>query len=108
MPAPLEGVRVIEVANWLAAPAAAALMRDLGAEVIKIEPPEGDAFRGFLLSSMGYKHEFAGNYGFELDNRGKRSVTVALDKPGGPELVKRLAKDADVFLTNLVQTRREK
>jgi len=108
MPAPLEGVRVIEVANWLAAPAAAALMRDLGAEVIKIEPPEGDAFRGFLLSSMGYKHEFAGNYGFELDNRGKRSVTVALDKPGGPELVKRLAKDAGVFLTNLVQTRREK
>jgi len=108
MLAPLEGVRVIEVANWLAAPAAAALMRDLGAEVIKIEPPEGDAFRGFLLGSMGYKHEFSGNYAFELDNRGKRSVTVALDKPGGPELVKRLAQDADVFLTNLVQTRREK
>ena len=108
MPAPLEGVRVIEVANWLAAPAAAALMRDLGADVIKIEPPEGDAYRGFLMGSMGYKHEFPGNYAFELDNRGKRSVTVALDKPGGPELVKRLAQDADVFLTNLVQTRREK
>ena len=108
MAAPLEGVRVIEVANWLAAPAAAALMRDLGAEVIKVEPPEGDAYRGFLMGSMGYKHQFAGNYAFELDNRGKRSVTVSLDKPGGPELVKRLAKDADVFLTNLVQTRREK
>ncbi len=108
MAAPLEGIRVLEVANWLAAPAAAALMADLGAEVIKVEPPEGDAYRGFLMGSMGYKHEFAGNYAFELDNRGKRSITVALDKPGGPELVKRLAQGVDVFLTNLVQTRREK
>jgi crotonobetainyl-CoA:carnitine CoA-transferase CaiB-like acyl-CoA transferase len=108
MAAPLEGIRVLEVANWLAAPAAAALMADLGAEVIKVEPPEGDAYRGFLMGSMGYQHSFAGNYAFELDNRGKRSITVSLDKPGGPELVKRLARTADVFLTNLVQTRREK
>ena len=108
MTAPLEGVRVLEVANWLAAPAAAALMADLGAEVIKVEPPEGDAFRSFAMGSMGYKHEFAGNYGFELDNRGKRSITVSLDKPGGPELVRRLAADTDVFITNLVQPRREK
>ena len=108
MVAPLEGVRVLEVANWLAAPAAAALMADLGAEVIKVEPPEGDVYRGFQMGSMGYKHSFEGNYAFELDNRGKRSITVALDKPGGPELVKRLAKTVDVFLTNLVQTRREK
>jgi len=106
--APLDGVRVLEVANWLAAPAAAALMADLGAEVVKVEPPEGDAFRGFQMGSLGYEFEFAGNYGFELDNRGKRSVTVALDKPGGPELVRRLALDADVFITNLVQTRRER
>ncbi len=108
MTAPLDGVRVLEVANWLAAPAAAALMADLGAEVIKVEPPEGDAFRSFAMGSMGYKHEFAGNYGFELDNRGKRSITVSLDKPGGPELVRRLAADTDVFLTNLVQPRRER
>jgi len=108
MPAPLDGIHVLEVANWLAAPAAAALMADLGAEVIKVEPPEGDAFRAYQMSSQGYDYEFAGNYAFELDNRGKRSVTVALDKPGGPELVKRLALDADVFITNLVQTRRER
>ena len=60
MAAPLEGVRVLEVANWLAAPAAAALMADLGAEVIKVEPPEGDVYRAFQMGSMGYKHEFAG------------------------------------------------
>ena len=84
MAAPLAGIRVLEVANWLAAPAAAALLADLGADVIKVEPPGGDVFRGFLLRSMGYTHEFAANYAFELDNRGKRSVTVALDQPGGP------------------------
>jgi crotonobetainyl-CoA:carnitine CoA-transferase CaiB-like acyl-CoA transferase len=106
MPAPLDGIRVLEVANWLAAPAAGALLADLGADVIKVEPPEGDAFREFLLRSMGYTHEFAGNYAFQLDNRGKRSVTVALDKPGGPELVRRIASGCDVFLTNLIQQRR--
>ena len=92
MPAPLDGVRVLEVANWLAAPAATALMADLGAEVLKVEPPGGDVFRGFRMNSMGYTHEFAGNYAFECDNRGKRSVTVSLDRPGGPELVRRLAQ----------------
>jgi crotonobetainyl-CoA:carnitine CoA-transferase CaiB-like acyl-CoA transferase len=106
MTAPLSGIRVLEVANWLAAPAAGALLADLGADVIKVEPPEGDVFRGFLLRSMGYTHDFATNYAFQLDNRGKRSVTVALDKPGGPELVRRLAAGSDVFLTNLIQGRR--
>jgi crotonobetainyl-CoA:carnitine CoA-transferase CaiB-like acyl-CoA transferase len=106
MNAPLSGIRVLEVANWLAAPAAGALLADLGAEVVKVEPPGGDVFREFLLRSMGYRHDFATNYAFHLDNRGKRSVTVSLDKPGGPELVRRLAARADVFLTNLIQQRR--
>ena len=106
MTAPLAGIRVLEVANWLAAPAAGALLADLGADVIKVEPPGGDVFRQFLLRSMGYEHEFATNYAFELDNRGKRSVTVALDRPGGPALVRRMSERADVFLTNLVQQRR--
>ncbi|MGE0386322.1 MAG: CaiB/BaiF CoA transferase family protein [Gammaproteobacteria bacterium] len=108
MAGPLEGVRVLEVASWLAAPAAGALMADMGAEVIKVEPPGGDAFRGFLPGSMGYTYQFPANYGFELDNRGKQSVTVALDRPGGPELIKRLAREVDVYITNLVQPRREK
>ncbi len=106
MSSPLDGIKVIEVANWLAAPAAAALMADLGADVIKVEPPGGDAFRGFPVASLGYAHDFALNPAFELDNRGKRSVTVDLEKPGGPELVKRLAADCDIFLTNLIQRRR--
>src|SRR5262245_9168081 len=106
VPAPLAGIRVLEVANWLAAPAAGALLADLGADVIKVEPPGGDVYREFLLRSMGYAHEFDGNYGFQLDNRGKRSITVSLDRPGGPDLVLRLAARSDVFLTNLIQERR--
>jgi crotonobetainyl-CoA:carnitine CoA-transferase CaiB-like acyl-CoA transferase len=108
MTAPLAGIRVLEVANWLAAPAAAALLADLGADVIKVEPPDGDVFRHFEMRSMGYQHEFAGNYCFELDNRGKRSVTVALDRRGGPELVRRMAAQSDILITNLVQARRQK
>lgn len=106
MAAPLDGIRVVEVANWLAAPAATALMADLGADVIKVEPPGGDIFRGFVLQSLGYSHPFPLNVAFQLDNRGKRSITVDLDKPGGSDLVKELAATADVFLTNLVQRRR--
>ncbi len=108
MTAPLEGIRVLEIANWLAAPAATALMADLGAEVIKVEPPGGDIYRGFLLRSLGYDYDFETNYAFQLDNRGKKSITIALDKPGGPELVQRMAKDVDIVITNLIQERRMK
>jgi crotonobetainyl-CoA:carnitine CoA-transferase CaiB-like acyl-CoA transferase len=108
MAAPLDGIKVLEVANWLAAPAATALMADLGADVVKVEPPSGDIFRGFILRSIGYDFDFPVNYGFEVDNRGKRSIVVDLEKPGGPEVVRRLAADCDIFLTNLVQRRRVK
>ena len=53
MAAPLAGIRVLEVANWLAAPAAGALMADLGADVVKVEPPEGDVFRGYRMTLDG-------------------------------------------------------
>lgn len=95
---PLEGIRVLEVANWLAAPATAALMADLGADVVKVEPPGGDVYRGTEQWP----------YAFQNDNRGKRSVTVALDRPGGPELVRRLASKVDVYITNLLPKRQAK
>ncbi len=108
MVAPLDGIRVVEVASWLAAPGAGALMADLGADVIKVEPPEGDPYRHFALGLLGFDHEFEINYAFELDNRGKRSVTVALDRPGGPEVVRRLCESADILLTNLFGSRRKR
>ncbi len=106
MAAPLEGITVVELANYVAAPSAGALMADLGADVIKIEPPGGEVMRGVVPSGGEGQPPF--NFLFELENRGKRSVTVALDAPGGSEVVHRLLSRADVFLTNLMAPRLEK
>ncbi len=105
---PLAGITVVEVANWLAAPAAGALLADLGADVIKIEPPAGDPWRYFQMESMGYDGPFPINYCFEVDNRGKRSVALDIGAPAGREAALRLIDSCDVFLTNLVPSRRER
>lgn len=106
MAAPLEGITVVELANYVAAPSAGALMADLGADVIKVEPPGGEVMRGVVPAGGDGQPPF--NFLFELENRGKRSVTVALDAPGGTEVVHRLLSTADVFLTNLMAPRLEK
>lgn len=106
MPAPLSGVTVIEAANYVAAPSAGALMADLGANVIKIEPPGGEVMRGVIPTGGAGNMPF--NFLFELENRGKKSVTIALDSAGGPELLLRLLESADVFLTNLLMPRLER
>ncbi len=106
MTAPLDGVRVIEVSNWVAGPAAAAILADLGADVIKVEPPEGDALRAFSLRALGYDVDL--NTAFQMDNRGKRSIVVDFEQPGAADVMRRLAGAADVFLTNLTQPRRER
>ncbi|MEK7216774.1 MAG: CoA transferase [Chloroflexota bacterium] len=105
---PLNGIRVVEVANWLAAPAAGVLLADLGADVIKIEPPTGDPWRYFQMESMGYDGPFPINYCFEVDNRGKRSVALDIGIPDGREAALRLIDSCDVFVTNLVPARRER
>ncbi|MEJ5222154.1 MAG: CoA transferase, partial [Tepidiforma sp.] len=103
-PAPLEGIRVIELANYVAAPSAGGLLRDLGAEVIKLEPPGGEVMRGVVPTGTG-PGTAPFNFLFELENRGKKSVTVDLEAPGGPDLVHRLLAGADIFLTNLLRRR---
>ena len=103
MPAPLSGITVLEAANYVAAPSAGALMADLGATVIKIEPPGGEVMRGVVPTGGPGNLPF--NFLFELENRGKKSVTIALDAPGGPELLLRLIETADVFLTNFMAPR---
>ena len=105
MTAPLEGVRVLEVASWLAAPSCAALMADMGATVIKVEPPGGDAYRRMLAAVYG---EDVVPAPFQFDNRGKRGVCVNLDLPDGQALVHTLARQADVFITNLTRPRLER
>lgn len=98
MAGPLEGIRVVEAGVWVAGPAAAGILGDWGAEVVKIEPPEGDPLRG--MSNPGRRRDV--NPPFELDNRGKRSVAINLTRPEGYQAARRLIDRADVFVTNLL------
>lgn len=110
MPGPLEGLKVLEVANWVAAPSACAIMADMGAEVVKIEHPEtGDPVRGVTISSRGVVQHTGGiNLLFELLNRGKRSVAVNLNDIQGQEIVQKLAAESDIVVTNLTPNRQER
>ena len=105
MTAPLSGIRVLEVASWLAAPSCAALMADMGADVIKVEPTIGDGYRRLYDGMLG---EDAIHPSFQFDNRGKRGICVDLESEEGQNLVRELASDVDIFLTNLTQPRLEK
>ncbi|MCB1630411.1 MAG: CoA transferase, partial [Pseudomonadales bacterium] len=98
MAGPLEGIRVIEIGVWVAGPAAGGILADWGADVIKVEPPEGDPARSFqrMLGA-----DMPNNPVFELDNRGKRSVVLDLGVPADREAVLALIDSADVFLSNI-------
>ena len=106
MEGPLTGVKVLEVANWLAAPSGCALLADSGADVVKVEPPGGDALRGYLYNAAGLQP--AVNYPFELCNRGKRGITLDLARPAARNVIYDLVKQADIFVTNLLPRRRER
>jgi crotonobetainyl-CoA:carnitine CoA-transferase CaiB-like acyl-CoA transferase len=95
-----EGVRVIELAQYVFVPAAGTLMADHGAEVIKIEPPVlGDPYRTL---KVGDGREMANaNLSMEQNNRGKKSLAIDLKNDEGREILLRLIETADVFLTSL-------
>src|SRR3954464_50758 len=96
-PLPLAGVRVLDISQVMAGPYACMLLADLGADVIKIEPPgSGDQTRG----SMGFKMKGADSMGFLNMNRNKRSVTLNLKSGAGREVLLRMVKDADILLEN--------
>ena len=105
MTAPLSGVRVVELASFVAAPAAGALLADLGAEVIKVEVPWGEIYRHSLPRYAGYDSDFGLAPHFHMDNRGKRSVVLDLALPQAVEALKRLVDRADVLLTNMLPAR---
>lgn len=102
--APLAGIRVLEVANMIAAPGSAALMADLGATVIKVEPRSGDILR----SPERVERSGGVDPWFELDNRGKQGLALDLGAPEAVDIIHRLARDADVFLTNLTVERQQR
>jgi crotonobetainyl-CoA:carnitine CoA-transferase CaiB-like acyl-CoA transferase len=102
----LEGVRVLEVAAWTFVPAAGAIMADLGADVIKVEPPSGDPQRA--LKNLLNLDKNGPNPFNEVPNRGKRSITIDLTKPAGRETVLKIAATSDVFLTSYLPEARKK
>ncbi len=104
----MDGVRVLEVAQFTFTPAAGAVLADWGADVIKIEHPvRGDTQRGFL-NMGGVKLDPLRHTLIEHPNRGKRSVGIDLALPEGQELLYELAKQCDVFLTNFLPQIRQK
>jgi crotonobetainyl-CoA:carnitine CoA-transferase CaiB-like acyl-CoA transferase len=99
MSGPLEGIRVVELGLWVAGPSAGAVLADWGAEVVKIEPPDGDPFRGLYITAAGA--ELPANPPFELDNRGKRSIVLNLATAEARRIAHGLIDRADVFITNM-------
>jgi crotonobetainyl-CoA:carnitine CoA-transferase CaiB-like acyl-CoA transferase len=93
-----DGLRVIDCASFIAAPAAATVLSDFGADVIKIEPPTGDPYRQtYLAAGQPKTHQ---NYSWLIDARNKRSLAVDLGSADGKAILARLVADADVFITN--------
>ncbi len=95
----LEGIRVVELGVWVAGPAAAGILADWGADVVKVEAPAGDPMRGFFRLAIG--SDVPHNPPFDLDNRGKKSVVLDLATDAGREAFERLLASADVFVTNM-------
>jgi len=94
----LQGLKVVEFASYIAAPGAAGILGDWGAEVVKVERPGGDSMRHIFAD---LKTDLGANPTFDLDNRGKRGIVLDIGRPQGREALARLAADADVFITNV-------
>ncbi len=108
MGAPLEGIRVVELASFVAAPAAGALLADMGADVVKIEVPGGEVYRYSMPKVFGMASEFSEGPAFQMDNRGKRSLVLDIERPAARAALERLIDGADVFLTNMLPHRLER
>jgi crotonobetainyl-CoA:carnitine CoA-transferase CaiB-like acyl-CoA transferase len=104
----LEGLHVVDLASFIAGPAAATVLGDFGADVVKVEPPHmGDAYRS--LSRIPPNPQVEGvNYPWQLDNRNKRSIALNLKSPGARPVLESLVRWADVLVTNFPPHTREK
>ncbi|WP_179402787.1 CaiB/BaiF CoA transferase family protein [Burkholderia guangdongensis] len=103
-----EGLKVIDCGSFIAAPIAATLLGDFGADVIKIEPPTGGGDPSRHLPKLPGMPKAEHPYGWLLDNRNKRGLALDLSKPDGQAILHRLVESADVFVTNYPLTVRNK
>lgn len=95
----LDGIKVLDVGTWIAAPASTTVMSDFGADVIKVERPRyGDGYRNLYM--MPQNPQSMHNYAYTIDNRNKRSIELDLQHPKGREVLLELVKQSDVYVTN--------
>jgi len=100
------GLKVVDLASFIAGPAAAVILSDYGADVIKVEPPTGDTWRiGYKLPPQPRSHD---NYPWHLNNRNKRGLSLDLKSPHAGEILERLVKWADVLIVNTPHPARKK
>ncbi len=99
MSKPLEGIKVVDLTTFVAAPVCARMLGDMGAEVIKVEHPKGDGWREF---GMNFNTRFNDdeNPVFDIYNSGKKLISLNLKSPEGKEIFWKLLEEADVFVTN--------
>src|ERR1700686_518929 len=100
------GIKVVDLASFIAGPAAATILSDFGADVIKVEPLDGELWRnGHKIPPQPHSEE---PYPFELANRNKRGVALNLKAASAQQVLERLAKWADVFIVNTPHPARKK
>ncbi|MFO1081309.1 MAG: CoA transferase [Reyranellaceae bacterium] len=104
---PLAGLRVLDISSFIAAPAAAVVLADWGADVVKVEGPEGDPNRRIMHDSSNYPKAEV-NYPWHLDSRNKRSVVLDLKAPDGRAALDRLIAASDVLICNFPPPVRDK
>jgi crotonobetainyl-CoA:carnitine CoA-transferase CaiB-like acyl-CoA transferase len=101
----LDGIKVVEVSMWAYVPSAGAALAEWGADVIKIEGPEGDPIRSLVVGGVQTEGP---TYTWEVWNRNKRGIALDLTQPEAQKVVHELVADADVFLTSILPGTRPK
>src|ERR1700720_285917 len=100
------GLKVVDLSSFIAGPSAATILSDFGADVVKVEPPEGEMWRiGQKIPPQPRSEE---PYPFQLSNRNKRGVALNLKAASAQQVLERLAKWADVFIVNTPHAARKK
>src|SRR6266705_5387343 len=100
------GLKVVDLASFIAGPGAAVILSDFGADVIKVEPPSGDTWRiGYKIPPQPRAND---NYPWHLNNRNKRGLALDLKSPQAAEILERLVKWADVLIVNTPHPARKK
>lgn len=100
MQAPLSGIKVLDLSTYVAAPVCCRLLADMGAEVIKVERPDGDTWRTTGKAYVPQRFTDAENPVFDIYNSGKQHIALDLKTPEGKDVFFKLLEQADVFVTN--------